>query len=56
MTLEKFYKMVVFAKHIGINTIGELAAYKERNKIKTNDELYDSLYRDDFILNKQTAV
>lgn len=53
MTKNKFFEMIAFANKIGINTVGELAEYKKRNNLKTNDELFNSLCFEDF---KNVAV
>ena len=44
MTIEKIKNMIRFAEIIGIKTTGELLAYKRKKRLKTNEELYLSLY------------
>lgn len=44
MTYDRFRNLIRFAKMCGINTAGELAAYKDKRNIRSNEELYLSLY------------
>lgn len=44
MTIEKIKNMFRFAEIIGIKTTRELLAYKRKKRLKTNEELYLSLY------------
>ena len=44
MTINKFNELATMAKRIGIYTFGELEEYKRRNAIKTNADLYNSLF------------
>lgn len=43
MTYNKFIELANYAKTVGITTIGELAAFKARYGIQTNDELLEAL-------------
>lgn len=46
MTAYKFKYLLKLAEAVGITTIGELAAYKAKKKVRTNNELFVALYAD----------
>lgn len=44
MTIKKFRELVTMAKRLEIYTFGQLEEYKRRKNIKTNNDLYSSLF------------
>ena len=46
MTRRKFNYLLELASAVGISTLGELAAYRAKKGIRSNSELFISLYSD----------
>lgn len=46
MTLRKLSYLLELAKEVGINTLGDLAEYKAKKGIRSNNELFTALYAD----------
>ena len=44
MTIQQLKHLIQLAKINGLQTLGDLAAYKRENCIKSNGELFRSLY------------
>ncbi len=48
MTIQQLKYLIELAKVNGLNTLGDLAIYKRENCIKSNNELFRSLYSASF--------
>lgn len=46
MTRRKFNYLLELASAVGINTLGDLAAYRAKKGIRSNSELFIALYAD----------
>lgn len=46
MTLRKFNYLLELTRSIGIKTLGDLAEYRKKKGIRSNNELFIALYSD----------